>query len=59
VVDLTELLKRSLDQRGGRDASGGRRGGSTPRANAASEPVLLPARTRKASSGGTKRRRSA
>jgi DNA end-binding protein Ku len=60
VLDLTELLKRSLDQRGGgRGARGSRRGDSAPRANAASEPVVLPARTRKASSGGTKRRRSA
>ena len=60
VVDLTELLKRSLDQRGGsRGASGSRRGASNPRADAASEPVASPTRARKASSGGTKRRRSA
>ncbi|HEX6573235.1 MAG TPA: Ku protein, partial [Steroidobacteraceae bacterium] len=60
VVDLTELLKRSLDQRGGsRGANGSRRGGATARANAAAEPVALPTRARKASAGGTKRRRSA
>jgi DNA end-binding protein Ku len=71
VVDLTELLKRSLDRRGGsrgangsrrggsRGANGSRRGGATARANAAAEPVALPTRARKASAGGTKRRRSA
>ncbi|MCE3285487.1 MAG: hypothetical protein K0R70_1743, partial [Steroidobacteraceae bacterium] len=61
VVDLTELLKRSLDKRGGsRSASGDhRRDGSTRRANAAAEPAASPSRARKASSSGTKRRRSA
>ncbi|HXW09102.1 MAG TPA: Ku protein [Steroidobacteraceae bacterium] len=56
VVDLTELLKRSLEQRGG----GGRRSSATPRANAASEPEATPSRARKAASGnGPRRRRSA
>ena len=53
VVDLTELLKRSLEQRGGR---GGRRN----EAATASEPVATRSRTRKsASNGNTRRRRSA
>jgi DNA end-binding protein Ku len=61
VVDLTELLKRSLEQRGGGGAGGGRRGSSaSSRANAASEPEATPSRARKAASGsGTRRRRSA
>ena len=57
VVDLSELLKRSLEQRGGK-AGAARRGGTATRANAASEPAAAPSRTRKATSG-TRRRRSA
>ncbi len=60
VVDLGELLKRSLEQRGAKGAgAGGRRTTSAPRANAASEPAAAPSRARKAASGGAKRRRSA
>jgi DNA end-binding protein Ku len=55
VIDLTELLKRSLEQRGGRRGSS-----TTSRANAASEPAATRSRVRKAAShGGTRRRRSA
>jgi DNA end-binding protein Ku len=59
VVDLSELLKRSLEQRGGKGGSGARRGTTSARANAASEPAVAPARNRKAPATGTKRRRSA
>ena len=61
VVDLTALLKRSLEQRGGRGSGSGRRSASTPpRGEAASEPAAAPSRARKAASGGgTRRRRSA
>jgi DNA end-binding protein Ku len=53
VVDLTALLKRSLEQRGGRQRP-------LPRANAASEAAATPSRARKAASdGGARRRRSA
>jgi DNA end-binding protein Ku len=58
VVDLSELLKRSLEQRGGKGTGGSRRT-SPARANAASEPTAAPSRARKAASGGAKRRRSA
>ena len=58
VVDLSELLKRSLEQRGSKGAA--RRASSrTPRADAASEPTAAPSRARKTAVGGTKRRRSA
>ena len=60
VVDLSELLKRSLEQRGGKGAGGARRAGSTTtHANAASEPDAAPSRVRKAAPGSAKRRRSA
>ncbi|HET7202944.1 MAG TPA: Ku protein [Steroidobacteraceae bacterium] len=59
VVDLSELLKRSLEQRGSKGAGGTRRTGSSSRADAASEPAAAPSRVRKAASGGAKRRRSA
>jgi DNA end-binding protein Ku len=61
VVDLSELLKRSLEQRGGRASGSGRRGASTTsRSEAAAEPAATPSRARKAASGGgTRRRRSA
>jgi DNA end-binding protein Ku len=53
VVDLTALLKRSLEQRGGRR-------GSSSRANAASEPAATSSRARKAApDGGIRRRRRA
>ena len=57
VVDLSELLRRSLEQRGSKGAV--RRGSRTPRADAASEPAAAPTRARKTAAGGTKRRRSA
>ena len=59
VVDLSELLKRSLEQRGGKGAGGARRTSAPARATAASEPDAAPARVRKAASSGAKRRRSA
>jgi len=60
VVDLTELLKRSLEQRGGSPGNRRRGGDAAPRDAAASEPVAIKTRARKtASGGGTRRRRSA
>ncbi|HET9693585.1 MAG TPA: Ku protein [Steroidobacteraceae bacterium] len=57
VVDLSELLKRSLEQRAGMGSASRR--ASSPRGEAASEPAVVASRARKAASGGTKRRRSA
>jgi DNA end-binding protein Ku len=53
VVDLTELLKRSLEQRGGRRGASA----TSSRGEAASEPAATPSRARKAASGGGSRRR--
>jgi DNA end-binding protein Ku len=61
VVDLSELLKRSLESRG-KGGPPNRRAPGTARANAASEPARTPTRARNGESSaktGTKRRRSA
>ena len=60
VVDLTELLRRSLEKRGGKSPAGGavRRAAPARSANAASDAAPAPSRARKsAASGGTTRRR--
>jgi DNA end-binding protein Ku len=62
VVDLSELLKRSLDQRSKGGSGGGRRKQASTEgaARAASEPAATPSRARKSGpASGARRRRSA
>jgi DNA end-binding protein Ku len=65
VVDLSELLRRSLEKRGGKGGGTKRRANGDGAARAASEPAAPPSRARKASSpstgtgAATRRRRSA
>jgi DNA end-binding protein Ku len=66
VVDLSELLRRSLEKRGGKTGTTKRRANGDGAARAAAEPATPPSRARKApasastgASTATKRRRSA
>ena len=66
VVDLSELLRRSLEKRGGKASEGKRKSSGDGAARAASAPAATPTRVRKASGSSaratgssSRRRRSA